>query len=64
MLKIIFPIETSHQWPSTHPKSAGKEYFYVNHLPIFICLEAAEDSLFAIRYLELLTGRIHKVQRH
>lgn len=63
-LKIIFPTETSHQWPSTHPKSAGKEYFYVNHLPISISFDAAADFLFAVKYLELLKGRSHKIQRH
>ena len=64
VLKITFPTETSNQWPPTHPKSAGKEYFYVNHLPIFLSLEATEDCLFAIKYLEPLKGRIHKIQRH
>lgn len=42
---VCFTTETSHQWPPTHPKSAGKEYFYVNYLPIFISLEAAADCL-------------------
>lgn len=36
VLPIIFPTETSNQWPSTDPKSTGKEYFYLNHLPIFL----------------------------
>lgn len=60
MLKLFFPIETSHQWPPTHPKSAGKEYFYVNHLPIFISLEATGDCLWVIKYLDPMKGKIYK----